>query len=141
MKEKPRNPFLTVDTIIEIDGGIVLIERKNKPHGWAIPGGFVDYGESLEKAAIREAKEETSLDVTLVEQFHSYSDPDRDPRFHTVSIVFIAKGVGVLKADDDAKNAKVFVKDDLPADIVFDHKTILDHYFKYKQGMKKSEIF
>ncbi len=141
MKEKPRNPFLTVDIIIEIGGGIVLIERKNKPHGWAIPGGFVDYGESLENAAIREAKEETSLDVTLAEQFHSYSDPDRDPRFHTVSIVFIAKGVGVLIADDDAKNAKIFVKDNLPADIVFDHKTILDHYFKYKQGMKKSEIF
>ncbi len=141
MNEKPRNPFLTVDIIIEIDGGIVLIERKNVPHGWAIPGGFVDYGESVEKAAIREAKEETSLDVTLIEQFHSYSDPDRDPRFHTVSIVFIAKGGGVLKADDDAKNAKVFVKDNLPADIVFDHKQILDHYFKYQQGTDKLDIF
>ncbi len=141
MNKNPRNPFLTVDIIIEISEGIVLIERKNKPYGWAIPGGFVDYGEPLENAAIREAKEETSLDVTLVEQFHSYSDPDRDPRFHTVSIVFIAKGVGVLKADDDAKNAKVFVKNNLPTNIVFDHKKILDHYYKYQQGIKKSEIF
>ncbi|MCK5541817.1 MAG: NUDIX hydrolase [Desulfobacterales bacterium] len=142
MSRNPRNPFLTVDIIIEIDGGIVLIERENPPYGWAIPGGFVDYGESLEKASIREAKEETSLDVTLVEQFHSYSDPLRDPRFHTVSVVFIAKGVGIVKADDDAKkNAEIFIKESLPSNIVFDHKKILDHYFKYKQGLKKSELF
>ena len=141
MNQKPRNPFLTVDIIIEIDKGIVLIERENRPHGWAIPGGFVDYGESLESAAIREAKEETSLNITLLEQFHSYSDPSRDPRFHTASIVFIAKGNGVLKADDDAKDADIFIKETLPANIVFDHKKILDHYFKYKQGTKKSDIF
>ncbi|MCK5311729.1 MAG: NUDIX hydrolase, partial [Desulfobacteraceae bacterium] len=121
-KKNPRNPFLTVDILIEINKGIVLIERKNSPHGWAIPGGFVDYGESLESAAIREAKEETSLDIKLLEQFHSYSDPMRDPRFHTASIVFIAKGEGVLKADDDAKDAGIFFKDTLPANIVFDHK-------------------
>ncbi|MCK5098187.1 MAG: NUDIX hydrolase, partial [Desulfobacteraceae bacterium] len=127
-KKTPRNPFLTVDIIIEIDKGIVLIERENQPYGWAIPGGFVDYGESLESAAIREAKEETSLDITLLEQFHSYSDPLRDPRFHTASIVFIAKGEGVLKADDDAKNAGIFIEETLPANIVFDHKKILDHY-------------
>ncbi len=141
MNEKPRNPFLTVDIIIEMDKGIVLIERENRPHGWAIPGGFVDYGESLESAAVREAKEETSLDVILIEQFHSYSEPLRDPRFHTVSTVFIAKGEGILKADDDAKNAGMFMKDNLPANIVFDHITILDHYFKYRQGMQKAEIF
>ena len=141
MNKEPRNPFLTVDIIIEMHGKIVLIERENPPHGWAIPGGFVDYEESLESAAIREAKEETSLDITLIEQFHSYSDPRRDPRFHTVSIVFIAKGTGILKADDDAKNAGVFTKDNLPSNIVFDHKKILDHYFKYHQGIKKSEIF
>lgn len=141
MKKKPRNPFLTVDIIIEIDKGIVLIERKNPPYGWALPGGFVDYGESLEKASIREAKEETSLEVNLVEQFHSYSDPMRDPRFHTVSVVFIAKGKGILKAEDDAKNAVIFTEESLPPDIVFDHKKILDHYFQYQQGIKKTEIF
>ncbi len=141
MNKKPRNPFLTVDIIIEMGKGIVLIERENSPHGWAIPGGFVDYGESLETAAVREAKEETSLDVLLIEQFHSYSDPLRDPRFHTASTVFIAKGKGVLKADDDAKNADIFTKEILPANIVFDHKNIIDHYFKYRQGLKKSEIF
>ncbi|OQX11001.1 MAG: NUDIX hydrolase, partial [Desulfobacteraceae bacterium IS3] len=89
-EKKYRNPLVTVDIIIEINKGIVLIERVNPPHGWALPGGFVDYGESLETAAVREAKEETSLDVTLEEQFHTYSAPDRDPRQHTVSTVFIA---------------------------------------------------
>ncbi len=141
MIENPRNPFLTVDIIIEIDNSIVLIERKNQPHGWAIPGGFVDYGESLESAAIREAKEETSLDVKLMEQFHAYSDPLRDPRFHTTSIVFIAKGNGILRADDDAKNAMIFTKGNLPANIVFDHGKILEHYFQYRQGIEKSKIF
>ena len=141
MNKEPRNPFLTVDIIIEMHGKIVLIERENLPHGWAIPGGFVDYGESLETAAIREAKEETNLDVTLLEQFHAYSEPIRDPRFHTTSIVFIATGSGILKADDDAKNAEVFTQETLPANIVFDHKKILDHYYEYQQGAKKSEIF
>jgi 8-oxo-dGTP diphosphatase len=141
MSKKPRNPFLTIDIIIKINKGIVLIERKNKPYGWAIPGGFVDYGESLESAAKREAKEETSLDITLIEQFHAYSDPLRDPRFHTVSIVFIARGEGVLKADDDAVNTGVFRQDNLPTDIVFDHSLIIDHYFQYQAGIKKAEIF
>ena len=104
MGEKYRNPLLTVDIIIEIvERGIVLIERKNPPHGWAFPGGFVDYGESLEKAAVREAKEETSLDVTLTEQFYTYSDPDRDPRHHTVSTVYIAAADGMPRGADDAK--------------------------------------
>ena len=92
-----QTPLLTVDIIIRYQDGIVLIERKNPPPGWALPGGFVDVGESLEEAAIREAKEETSLDVTLVEQFHAYSKPGRDPRFHTVTMVFIADGKGTLK--------------------------------------------
>ncbi len=139
--ENPRNPFLTVDIIIEINGGIVLIERKNSPHGWALPGGFVDYGESLESAAIREAKEETSLDVILKEQFHAYSDPLRDPRFHTVSVVFVGKGAGDLKADDDAENARVFTENSVPGSIVFDHGKILEDYFQYKIKKKKSEIF
>src|SRR3970040_128490 len=99
MSEKFPNPLLTVDIIIEIASAhIVLIERKNPPHGWALPGGFVDYGESLETAAVREAKEETSLDVTLTEQFYNYSDPDRDRRHHTVSAVFIATAAGVPQA-------------------------------------------
>jgi len=141
MNKTPRNPYLTVDIIIEIDNKIVLIERENLPHGWAIPGGFVDYGESVESAAIREAKEETSLDVTLIEQFHTYSKPDRDPRFHTASVVFIAKGAGILKADDDAKNAQLFTQNSLPSNIAFDHRTILAHYFHYKKGMEKSSVF
>src|SRR5712692_4564121 len=94
-KQERKNPLPTVDIIIEIAGrGIVLIERKNPPHGWALPGGFVDYGESLEHAAVREAKEETSLEVKLIEQFHGYLDPKRDPRHHTISTVFIATAEG-----------------------------------------------
>ncbi len=124
-----KNPLLTVDIIIEYQGGIILIKRRNPPPGWAIPGGFVDYGESLEKAAVREAKEETGLDVSLARQFHSYSAPDRDARFHTVSTVYIAKGEGALKAGDDAKEAGVFSRDNLPDDIAFDHRDILEDYF------------
>src|SRR5512136_648217 len=98
-----RNPIPTVDIIIEIESkGIVLIKRKNPPHGWAIPGGFVDYGESLEEAAVREAKEETNLDVKLVRQLHTYSDPNRDPRHHSISTVYVAKAKGLPKAEDDA---------------------------------------
>ena len=103
MSEIYRNPLLTVDIVIEIrDSGIVLIERKNPPQGWALPGGFVDYGESVESAAVREAKEETCLDVRLIEQFHTYSDPTRDPRHHTVSIVFLATADGAPRGGDDA---------------------------------------
>ncbi len=127
------NPVPTVDIIIEYNNGIVLIERKNFPHGWAIPGGYVDYGESLEEAAIREAKEETNLDVELVCQLHTYSSPDRDPRQHTISTVFIAKGKGELKGKDDALNAKVFTKENLPDKLAFDHKKILQDYFKFKE--------
>src|SRR3990167_2080846 len=104
MKDQRKTPFLTVDIIIEVgDRGIVLIERKHPPHGWALPGGFVDYGESLERAAVREAKEETSLDVELIEQFYSYSDPRRDPRHHTISTVFIATAGGRAKRAPAAK--------------------------------------
>ncbi|MEW6409089.1 MAG: NUDIX hydrolase [Nitrospirota bacterium] len=127
-----RNPFLTVDIIIEIeDRGIVLIKRKNPPYGWAIPGGFVDYGETLEQAAIREAKEETALDVEIIRQFHAYSDPKRDPRFHTVSVVFIARANGEPKASDDAKEIGVFTKDNLPSPLCFDHTEILRDYFSF----------
>jgi ADP-ribose pyrophosphatase YjhB (NUDIX family) len=128
----PRNPYLTVDIIIEYQGGIILIARKNPPHGWALPGGFVDYGERLEDAAVREAKEETSLTVALVRQLHTYSSPDRDPRHHTVSTVFIAKASGILAADDDASDAGVFTASSLPNPVVFDHSNILNDYFKYR---------
>jgi ADP-ribose pyrophosphatase YjhB (NUDIX family) len=133
MSEKVRNPLPTVDIIIEIGGGIVLIERKNPPDGWAIPGGFVDYGESLEAAAVREAEEETSLKVQLIEQFYTYSDPRRDPRHHTISTVYIATAQGEPRAGDDAKSAKIVREGALPAPIVFDHPQILSDYFTYKR--------
>ena len=126
-----KTPFVTVDIIISYQGGIVLIERKNEPHGWALPGGFVDIGESIEQAAVREAKEETSLDVLLTEQFYAYSDPKRDPRFHTVSMVFIGTGEGELKGADDARTARVFTQQNLPDTIAFDHRRIIDDYFRY----------
>ena len=119
----------TVDIIIECEGGVVLIKRKNPPHGWALPGGFVDYGESLETAALREAKEETGLDVNLIRQFHTYSDPDRDPRHHTISTVFIAEAQGTPRPGDDAGETLVFQRTGLPEPLVFDHARILDDYF------------
>jgi ADP-ribose pyrophosphatase YjhB (NUDIX family) len=134
MSEKIHTPLLTVDIIIELAGDrIVLIERKNPPHGWALPGGFVDYGETLETAAVREAQEETSLDVLLTEQFFTYSDPARDPRHHTVSTVFIAVAAGEPRAADDAKTAGVFGASDLPAPLAFDHSQILQDYFTFKR--------
>lgn len=137
MTEKTfRNPFPTVDILIEIEtpfkNGIVLIKRKNPPFGWAIPGGFVDYGESLEQAAIREAAEETTLKITLKRQFHTYSDPGRDPRHHTISTVFIASAEGVPVGQDDAAEAAVFSKDEIPEDMAFDHRTIIEDYFSDK---------
>lgn len=132
-----RNPVPTVDVIIEMTDdatgarGIVLIERKNEPHGWALPGGFVDYGEPLAVGAQREAKEETGLDVELTEQFHTYSDPRRDQRLHTISTVFLATAVGRPSGSDDATHAAVFARDQLPAPIVFDHADILADYFAY----------
>jgi ADP-ribose pyrophosphatase YjhB (NUDIX family) len=126
-----KNPIPTVDIIIEIESkGIILIKRKNSPFGWAIPGGFVDYGESLEEAAIREAKEETNLDVKLIRQFHTYSDPKRDPRHHSISTVYIAKGKGKPKAKDDALEIGIFNESNLPDEIAFDHRSILSDYFK-----------
>jgi ADP-ribose pyrophosphatase YjhB (NUDIX family) len=125
-----KNPFPTVDIIIEIRGrGIVLIKRKNNPIGWAIPGGFVDYGESLEKAAVREALEETSLNVELIRQMHTYSDPERDPRHHTITTVFIARADGDPVAADDAQEAQIFTAENLPEPLVFDHREILQDYF------------
>ncbi len=132
MEPSPGNPLITVDAIIEIDGGIVLIQRKNPPPGWAIPGGFVDYGETLEDAVCREMKEETCLDVNLVRQFHTYSDPKRDPRHHTVTTIFIATASGTPEAADDAKDIGIFTRDNLPEDMAFDHRQILEDYFNKK---------
>jgi ADP-ribose pyrophosphatase YjhB (NUDIX family) len=128
----PKTPLVTVDAIIEIDEGIILIKRKNPPYGWAIPGGFVDYGETLEDAVQREAKEETGLDIELVRQFHTYSDPKRDRRHHTVSTIFISKAKGTPEAADDAQEIGIFSKDTLPEEMAFDHRKILEDYFSGK---------
>jgi ADP-ribose pyrophosphatase YjhB (NUDIX family) len=129
---KHRNPIPTVDIIIEIEGQIILIMRKNPPHGWAIPGGFIDYGESAEDAARREAKEETGLDIVNLRQFHTYSRPDRDPRHHTISVVFVARARGKPKACDDATDIGLFDQDTLPGELAFDHRQILDDYYSSK---------
>ncbi len=136
-----RNPIPTVDLIIELGDRphrpILLIERLNPPQGWALPGGFVDYGESVETAARREAQEETGLQVELIEQFQVYSDPARDPRKHTLSVVFVAVGNGMPHAGDDAKAVQVFDVWELPHPLCFDHDRILKDYCYYRQyGMR-----
>ncbi len=123
-----RNPFPTVDIIIRVGDRIVLIERRNPPAGWALPGGFVDYGESLEAAASREAREETGLELEDLQQFRAYSAPDRDPRQHNISMVFTARGTGQLKAGDDAARAELFALTELPQPLCFDHGQILADY-------------
>jgi 8-oxo-dGTP diphosphatase len=128
-----RNPVPTVDTIVEVPDGIVLIKRRFEPLGWALPGGFVDYGESLEEAAVRETREETGLEVTLVEQFYSYSAPDRDPRRHTIATVFIGRATGTPHAADDAADARVVTAGSIPKLLAFDHALILADYFRYKE--------
>ena len=131
-----RNPIPTVDIIIELidrpHRPIILIERQNEPYGWAIPGGFVDYGEPVETAAKREALEEVGLKVELLEQFHVYSDPNRDPRKHTMSVVFIATATGEPVAADDAKNLGIFHSWEVPTNLCFDHNQILKDYWRYR---------
>jgi 8-oxo-dGTP diphosphatase len=131
-----RNPAPTVDIIIELidrpHRPIILIERQNPPHGWAIPGGFIDYGESAETAARREAQEEVSLDVALIEQFQVYSNPNRDPRKHTLSLVFIATAEGTPEATSDAKDLKIFNPWEVPENLCFDHDQILTDYWRYR---------
>ena len=130
-----KNPIPTVDIIIELDGGgIILIKRAKEPFGWAIPGGFVDYGESLEDAARREAWEETSLKIELLGQLGAYSAPDRDPRHHTISVVFLARARGRPEARDDALEVGVFTKEDLPSPLAFDHAQILADYFAHSRN-------
>ena len=127
-----RNPAPTVDAVILLPGDrVVLVRRRNPPHGWAIPGGFVDEGEPLAAAAAREAAEETGLAVTLLEQFHSYSDPARDPRRHTISTVFLARAAGEPRGGDDAAEARGFAWDALPSPIVFDHREVLGDVRRY----------
>jgi 8-oxo-dGTP diphosphatase len=119
------------DIIIQLDGDprrIVLVRRRNPPHGWALPGGFVDVGETLESAAAREALEETGLAVEIDRQFHAYSEPGRDPRGHTVAMVFIGRARGRPQGGDDAAEARAFRPEEFPGDIVFDHREILEDY-------------
>ena len=142
MTSQYKNPLPTVDIIIELEGGgIVLIKRKNPPYGWAIPGGFVDEGESLEDAAVREAREETGLNVRLRCQMHTYSAPGRDPRFHTITTVFSAAARGTPVAGDDAAGVGVFSEENLPADMAFDHRKVLGDYFRWKkEGFRVFEL-
>jgi 8-oxo-dGTP diphosphatase len=135
-----RNPTPTVDIIIEFNDRIVLIERLNEPYGWALPGGFVEYGETVETAAIREAAEETSLEIRLLEQFYVYSDPARDARKHTISVVFIAEANGTPIAKDDAKAVGLFDLCALPVPLCFDHQKILEDYRHYRLTGQRPSI-
>ncbi len=128
-----KTPFLTVDVLLERGGKILLIRRKNPPHGWALPGGFVDYGESVETAAVREAKEELNVDIELVRQFHVYSQPGRDPRQHTASVVFVGRlpAGAEPRAGDDAGACGFFAREALP-EMAFDHRAILEDWFSKK---------
>lgn len=136
----PMTPLLAADIIIELvdrpGRPIVLIERRNPPPGWAIPGGFVDVGESIEQAAVREAREETALEVRLMILLGVYSDPKRDARGHTASVVYVAAAQGTPRALDDAAAVEVFNPENLPANLAFDHRRILTDYLIYRQTGK-----
>lgn len=132
-RAKYRNPVPTVDVIVERSGGVVLIRRRNPPYGWALPGGFVDYGEPLWAAAVREAREETGLEVELTALLHVYSRPDRDPRQHTVSAVFVGRATGEPRGADDAAEARVFPLDGFPLPLAFDHAEILADYIRFRR--------
>jgi 8-oxo-dGTP diphosphatase len=134
---RPVTPALAADTIIELidypGRPIVLIERANPPYGWAIPGGFVDVGERVEHAAVREAQEEVGLDVRLIALLGIYSDPSRDHRGHTVTACYVAEAAGTPVAADDAKNCRIFSLDELPEPLAFDHADVLQHYISYRE--------
>ncbi|MBU2470662.1 MAG: NUDIX hydrolase [Proteobacteria bacterium] len=139
MSQSPRNPYPTVDVIIELERPsrpIVLVQRVNPPHGWALPGGFVDYGESLEAAARREAAEETGLAVELVAVLGAYSGPGRDPRQHNLSVVFVGRAKGEPRGGSDAAQARAFLPEDLPGPLCFDHGLIISHYLLWRTGLR-----
>ncbi|MCX7092140.1 MAG: NUDIX hydrolase [Methylobacter sp.] len=141
---KPVTPLLAADILIELidhpERPFVLIERAYPPYGWAVPGGFVDVGETVEHAAIREAKEETCLDVTLTALLGIYSNPKRDPRNHTVTAVYIAEATGMPQAADDAKNFGIFTFDTLPDVLAFDHAQVMADYQNYRMTGKVTPL-
>lgn len=132
-RRTPRGPSPTADVIIEVGDRIVLVRRKHPPAGWAIPGGFIDEGERAQEAAVREAREETGLAVTLTTLLGVYSDPSRDPRRHTISAVYIGRARGAPSGGDDAAEARLFGETDLPSPIAFDHAAILADYFRFRR--------
>ncbi len=141
MSKNHRNPTPTVDVVIRVGGGIVLIRRRNPPMGWALPGGYQDVGETCEAAARREAMEETGLDVTLDDLLYVYSDPRRDPRKHTLSTVFTASATGEPVGMDDAEEARIFDLDNLPSQLAFDHRLILEDYRRFVEtGLRPSPV-
>ena len=141
MQDRGPGPFVTVDACIETPGGLVLIRRKFEPIGWALPGGFVDPGEELSIACRREAKEETGLDIEIVSQLFTYSDPRRDPRKHTISTVFAASSGGTPAGGDDAAEARVFAEGDIPwGELVFDHAEIVRDYLSWKHTGKRRTV-
>lgn len=138
MSEGPyRNPYPTTDVIVEVEGGIVLIERAGEPKGWALPGGFIDYGESAEDGARREVLEETGLTVTLKALLGVYSAPERDPRQHNLSVVYVGCADGTPTAGDDAAQAQVFALDALPTPLCFDHAQIVEDYQRFLKSGKQ----
>lgn len=134
---KPVTPLIAADILIELvdrpERPFVLIERANPPYGWAVPGGFVDVGESIEQAAVREAREEISLDVTLKNLLGIYSNPARDPRGHTITAVYIAEAHGMPVAADDAKNCDLFTFETLPKLLAFDHAQVIADYRRFRE--------
>lgn len=141
---KPITPLLAADALIELidlpGRPFILIERAYPPFGWAIPGGFVDVGETLEEAAVREAKEEVSLDVRLTSLLGIYSNPKRDPRNHTVTAVYVAEANGMPKAADDAKHCGIFTFDTLPDALAFDHAQVLEDYRNFRSTGKAAPL-